>query len=54
MPGLASMVISISGLNAIRSATPCSKRAIPSAEIRLGVPPPIKIECSRRGSPLSW
>ena len=48
VPGLASSVISISGKKGIRCLISLNRKAIPCAENRLGVPPPMKIEWSGR------
>ena len=42
------MVISILSLNGIMASIPSSILPIPAALIKLGVPPPIKIECNDR------
>jgi len=48
VPGLASIVISIDGGNAVKARTPLSSRSIASALNKLGVPPPINTECIAR------
>ncbi|MNG22170.1 hypothetical protein D3C84_1066270 [compost metagenome] len=48
VPGLASMVISQSGVRGMRARTPSSSACMASTESRLGVPPPIKMEESGR------